>query len=235
VWARIPVVVESEPSGHLLYLGVDSEPKGAIAEFVRKMNEVQDKYEFKLNVVPRLRLNLHFQEGKADVYPLKAPLWVDPALKLQPSRPILISGTVYIARADNAFGGHKVFDDLRRRRLAVVRGYHYQLFDNNPGEAFILRHFSAALLSSNDAVVRFVLAGRADVGIVPEAVMAQFFQEDGMRHDLIVGERFDSQIPVSNLVRQGAPITVEAMSDIVELLEKSGEVGRLKAVYNLKR
>lgn len=51
----------------MLYLGEDVEFKGAIADVVRKMHEVQDKEEFKLNVAPWLCLDLHF----ADQYLVK--------------------------------------------------------------------------------------------------------------------------------------------------------------------
>jgi hypothetical protein len=198
------------------------------------MNQVQDKFRFDVVLYPRLRLNQVFIDKQADVYPFRTVAWTEPELGLLPTRTIISSGDVYFARSSNHFGGKGVFDDIRHRLLAGVSGYHYALFDNNPSEAYIKKHFNATLLNSNEAVVNFVLADRADIGIVPEMIMARFLAEPAMHGKLIV-DGFDSRVQLSNLVRKDGPISVAEMDAIVELLEKSGDIDRLRKKYSTQQ
>jgi ABC-type amino acid transport substrate-binding protein len=232
--AQTRVVVASETWDRLLYLDSKDVPRGTLADFIDRMNAVQNKFHFDLVVYPRVRLDQIFIAGQADVYPLRTLQWTSPALRLLATRTILSSGDVYVARRDNRYGGRAVFADLKARQLAGVRGYHYQLFGNNPDENFIRTHFHADLLPTNEAVMKMVLAGRADVGIVPEMIVARYRQDPALQRQLIVAGQFDSHVDLSNLVREGGPISVAQMDAIVELLVKAGDVDRLKARIKLQ-
>lgn len=227
--AQTRIVVASETWDRLLYLDAKNEPRGIFAEFIARMNQVQDKFRFELNIYPRVRLDQVFLNKEADVYPLRTTVWTAPALNLLPTRTILATGDVYVARRDNAYGGHKVFSDMKTRQIAGVRGYHYELFGNNPDENHIRTHYHADLVPSNEAVMKMVLAGRADLGIVPEVIVAKYLDDPRLREQLIVHEQFDSHVELSNLVRKDGPISVAEMDAIVELLIKSGDVARLRA------
>lgn len=198
------------------------------------MNAVQDRFYFELMIYPRLRLDQIFIDKEADVYPLRTVSWTDPKLGLLPTKTILSSGDIYFARKANRYGGRKVFDDLRARSIAGVKGYHYKIFNNNSDETYIKRHFDAALLSSNELVVKFVLAGRADVGIAPELIMAKYLENPETRDQLIIGD-FDSRVELSNLVRKDGPISVAEMNAVVDLLIKSGDVQALKATLSIQK
>src|SRR5688500_14278181 len=108
----IRVVVATEPWDHLIYADANKVPRGDIADFVQRMNGVQQQFHFDLMLYPRLRLNQVFAEKRADVYPFRTVAWTEPELGLLPTRTIISSGDVYFARAANHFGGKAVFDDL---------------------------------------------------------------------------------------------------------------------------
>lgn len=230
---RIKVVAASETWDQLLYLDKNDAPKGPIVDFIKRMNEVQDKFDFQIVVLPRLRLNQFFIEKKADVYPFRTVQWTEPELNLLATQTICSSGDRYIAKKTNRYGGMRVFDDLQHRTIVGVRGYHYRVFANNPDENYIQSHFSATLVKSNEAVVQLILAGRGDVGVVPEAIIAAYFKTMGMSDKLIVGKQFDSQVELSNLVRKNGPISREEMNHIIDLLIKSGDVEKMKHIFNL--
>lgn len=230
---RIKVVVASETWDQLLYLDRNEMPKGPIVDFIKRMNQVQEKFDFQILVLPRLRLNQYFIDKKADVYPFRTTQWTEPALNLLATRAICISGDRYIARKVNRYGGMAVFDDLRHRTIVGVRGYHYRIFDNNPDEQYIGEHYSAILAKSNETVVQLILAGRGDVGVVPEAIVAAYFKTFGMRDKLLVSTHFDSQVELSNLVRKDGPISVEQMNHIIDLLTRSGDVEKIRAAFNI--
>ncbi|HWW68478.1 MAG TPA: transporter substrate-binding domain-containing protein [Duganella sp.] len=229
--AQVTVVVASESWDQLLYLGDKNEPKGPLADFVRRMDEVQDKFHFELKLFPRLRLDQIFIDKAADVYPLRTTEWTRPELGLLPTKTIVHSGDLYFAKRDNRFGGGKVFADLASKNIVGVRGYHYRLFNNNADEAYIKKNFNAYLLASNEAVLKFILAGRADVGIVPEVIMAQYLKDPAMRAQLIVADRYDSRVELSNLVRKDGPISVAEMDAIIDSLVKAGDVDKLKKYF----
>ena len=227
----IRVIVATEPWDTLVYADAKNVPRGEIVDFVRRMNQVQSKFRFDLVLYPRLRLNKVFIDKQADVYPFRTVAWTEKELGLLQTRTIINSGDVYFARRANHYGGQAVFKNLKERLIAGVSGYHYVLFDNNPSEAYIKKNFKATLLNSNEAVVQFVLADRADVGIVPEMILARYLAEPATRGKLIVGG-YDSRVQLSNLVRKDGPISVADMNAIIKLLEKSGDIGRLRRKYS---
>jgi len=232
--AQVRVVVASEPWSRVIYSDHDGVPRGPLVDLIEDMNQVQKHFRFEILIVPRMRLDSRFMDKTADVYPLRTTAWTAPELGLLATRTLLTSGDVYIARRDNPNGGRAVFKDLPRRSIAGVRGYHYRLFDNNPDEAYITSRFKAQLLTSNESVLKFVQAGHADVGIVPEAIMAMSMADPALREQLIVGDVYDSKVELSNLVRRDGPISVAEMNEIVEALVKNGAVGKLKSRLNLK-
>jgi ABC-type amino acid transport substrate-binding protein len=232
--APIRVIVATEPWDRLVYADADNVPRGDIVDFVRRMNQVQVKFHFDVVLYPRLRLNQVFIDKQADVYPFRTIAWTEPQLGLLQTRTIIASGDVYFARRANHFGGQEVFKDVRHRLIAGVSGYHYVLFNNDPTEAYIKKRFNATLLNSNEAVVKFVLADRADIGIVPEMILARLLDDPATRGKLIVGG-FDSRVQLSNLVRKDGPISVQEMNAIIALLEKSGDIDRLRRKYSLQR
>lgn len=118
----VKVVVASESWDQLMYEDGNHAPEGVIAEFVNRMNEVQDKFHFDLSIFPRLRLNKAFMDKEADVYPLRNTAWTAPELGLLATKTILSSGDVYFARKNNRYGGSKVFDNPKNKTLAGVRG-----------------------------------------------------------------------------------------------------------------
>jgi ABC-type amino acid transport substrate-binding protein len=229
---RKKVIVATETWGKLLYADASGAPAGLLDQFIDRMNEVQDKFQFEVAIYPRLRLDALFAQKKADVYPLRTLDWVSPKMNLQATRTIVTSGDLYFARKANHFGGEKVFDQIGTRIVAGVRGYHYRLFGNVADEAAIRKNFKAELLGSNEAVVQFVLADRADVGIVPEMIMADYLRDPAMREQLIIGP-YDSRVELSNLVRRGGPVSVREMNAIVDLLVKAGDVARLRAALGV--
>ncbi len=232
--AQVKVRVATETWGQLMYLDKRNVPSGVIAEFVQRMNEVQTKYRFELTIYPRLRLDQVFIDKQADMYPLRTVAWTRPELGLLATRTVFSSGDVYFAHSSNRFGGRRVFADLKARKVAGVRGYHYRLFDNNPDEAYVRKQHGAYLVSSNEAVVNFVLADRADIGIIPEVIMAHYLADPKMRAQLIVGD-YDSRAELSNLVRKDGPISVDDMNAIVDLLARAGDIDKLKARLSVQK
>ena len=231
---RKRVVVVAVFWANFVELDARGQARGAIVDFVHQMNEVQDRYQFELQVVPRRRLDLMFRQQQGDVFPLAAKVWADPELNLDPTRTILRTGDVYIARADNPYGGAKVFDELAKRNLAGVLGYHYGLFENNADERAVRQRFKVQFLPNDEAVLKFVLLGRAEVGILSEAVLAQSLADPALRSRLIIAAQYDSRVDLSNLVRRGGPIGVADMNELIERMEKAGHVDRLKSRMSLK-
>jgi ABC-type amino acid transport substrate-binding protein len=233
--AQVKVLVATDSWAQLMYLDSKNVPSGVLADFVNRMNEVQDKFKFELVIYPRLRVDSAFELKEADVYPLRTVLWTKPEHNLLPTKTIFVSGDVYFARKSNRFGGHKVFQNLKSRNVAGVRGYHYQLFNNNPDEAYIKKNFKAYLFGANEQVIKFVLADRADIGIVPEVILAKYLEDPAFREQIIIGADYDSRVELSHLVRKDGPISVDEMNAIVDLLIKAGDVDKLKVKLSVEK
>lgn len=235
-WAQAPTRVRavSETWDRVLYADAQGRPAGPVARFVERMNTAQSRFHFELELVPRLRLEEMLRRKEADLYPLRTLDWVDASLGLLATDTVVTTGDVYIARRAHPLGT-QVFRELAQRTLAGVRGYHYKVFGDNPDPDWIKVHFKATLLPSNEAVIKFVLLGRADVGLVPEAIVLQYLSDPVYARQLRVADQYDSQVKLSNLLRPEGPISVEEMNAIVRQLRQSGEVARLSRTFNLNR
>lgn len=234
--AQAPVTVRAvtETWDRVLFADPGGRPQGPVANFVGRMNAIQQRFRFELELVPRLRLEEMLRRKQADMYPLRTLDWVDPGLGLLATDTVVTTGDIYIARRGHPLGA-KVFTDLPKRSLAGVRGYHYKVFGDNPDPDWIKAHFNATLLASNEAVIKFVLLGRAEVGIVPEAIVLQYLDDPAYAKQLLVADRYDSQVKLSNLLRPDGPISVEEMNAIVAQLRQAGDVARLARSFNLNR
>src|SRR5450830_208510 len=120
-------------------------------------------------------------------------------------------------------------DDDFRRNTHIGMASHDEFDHSIIGGKEIGVEFNAYLLASNDAVIKFIMAGHADVGIAPEIIIAKYLADPKMRTQIIVGDEFDSHVELSNLVRKDGPITVKEMDAIIDLLIKSGDVATLKS------
>ncbi|OLZ67976.1 hypothetical protein BS642_21510 [Chromobacterium violaceum] len=231
--AQTEVIVASETWAQLIYSGANGKPAGPIVDFVNKMNKVQSRYSFKFIIIPKLRLNKFFIEKRADVYPFRTTKWTEKELKLQQTKTIATSGDVYIAKKENTHGGEAVFSNIRSRKIAGVLGYHYNIFNNNPDDRYIKGNFQAELLPSNEAVVKFILSGRAEIGIVPETIIGEYMENKTIKNQLIVSKTFDSRVELSNLVRENGPISVEEMNIIISKMESNGDIKEFKKILHI--
>ena len=139
--ARTPVIVVADPWEPLMQLDGQGMPAGPIVDFLRRMNVVQSRFDFQISVLPRRRVDQQFMDGQADVFPLRTTAWTAPALNLLATRTIAVSRDVYFARKDNGVGGAAIFNDLPRRIIVGVAGYHYGIFDNNADATAIRARF----------------------------------------------------------------------------------------------
>ncbi|MCD0493705.1 transporter substrate-binding domain-containing protein [Chromobacterium violaceum] len=231
--AQTEVIVASETWAQLIYSGENGKPAGPIVDFVNKMNKVQNRYNFKFIIIPKLRLNKFFIEKRADVYPFRTTKWTENELKLQSTKTIATSGDVYIAKKENKYGGEAVFSNIKSKKIAGVLGYHYNIFKNNPDERCIKENFQVELLPSNEAVVKFILSGRAEVGIVPETIIGEYMENKTIKNQLIVSKIFDSRVELSNLVRENGPISAEEMNIIIDKMESNGDIKKFKVILHI--
>ncbi len=94
VEARTKVVVATDSWAQLMYLDKNNVPAGPMADFINRMNTVQDKFDFELVIYPRLRVDTVFANKQADVYPLRTVAWTKPELGLLPTRTVFISNDI---------------------------------------------------------------------------------------------------------------------------------------------
>ncbi|AUH52146.1 hypothetical protein CXB49_15645 [Chromobacterium sp. ATCC 53434] len=232
-FSQTEVVVAAEVWAPMIYFGKDGKPAGSVVEFIDQMNKVQDHYKFKFTIIPKLRLNQVFLEKRADVYPFRTTVWTKKELNLLPTKTIVSTGDVYIARKDNKYGGKAVFSDIPSKKIAGVLGYHYGIFNQNPDEKYIKRNFHAELLPSDEEVMKFILIGRAEVGIMSEILVGAFMQDQAIRNQLIVSNTADARVDLSNLVRADGPISVADMNAIISKMDSMGKIEKYKKIMHI--
>ena len=211
---------------------LNSAGDGLTNDLILAMNKVQTRFRFEHRIIPANRAYQNRARNLVDVLPFGSLLW---ELKKYPnavaSATLLRSGDYFIARADAKPG---IFEDILSRRLVVVRGYSYAIFDFELDHNLISKHHSVMFTRDEESVARMILHDRAEIGIVDGAVLDWLkihAPQDYARLQISVApdKVFDRQF----IVLDGSPVQAEELNDIFIELSKTGALQRIFESYGL--
>lgn len=229
------VLVASDDWPPLLTEGAHARdaPIGFIADFFKAANAIQNSIVFDVVVMPFKRIQREVAHGNVDVVAMKNIAWMGD-LALTSSEPVIHSGDVYIALAESG-RTQTFFQEKSERQWVGVNGYHYGFANFNSDAEYLRKKFNIQLVTNNFSVIRMILKGRAEVGVVPETVLTHFMETKGIKQDaFLIGKAYDSEYTLSHLVRKNGPISVDQMNDIIRQLRVSGELNALVDKITLK-
>lgn len=207
--------------------GREGPVRGLAADLLTLLNAAQDEYRFEaVRTTPTGRY-ADFTEGRFDLVAFEDAAWGWQGYPVEASRVFLEGAEVYVTRAGTG-RDQRYFDDLRRKRLAVLRGYHYGFAGLEADPAGLRARFDIHLGDDHRDTVARVLDGRSDVAVVTRAWLDRLLRDDptlGPR--LLVSERPDQRYRFSILVRARARPTVEWIDRLLDRLEAQGALATL--------
>lgn len=176
---------------------------------VDKLNQIQQKYHFKIVVVPAKRRYQSFNEGKIDLMIFEDQTWGWKKIPHYFSALPLMDGEVFFARKENN-RDQNYFRSFDKKVVAGILGFHYALtnFEEMPDPKKL--PFRFITFPNADNLISLVLKGRAEVGIVAKSYLNDYLKRNPLSaQQIIISEKYDHEYNLGYIVRPGSPIGLE--------------------------
>ncbi|WP_419901254.1 hypothetical protein [Kiloniella sp.] len=149
---------------------------GLSYDLLRYLNQHgEGRYTFKLNIVPRKRLDALLKTNSDIIVPWASPDWFgkDARTKYAWTAPLMSDGNVYISQKQSPIDV-KGTNDLQDLVLGGILGHHYSNLDDEVA----LGRISRMNARNERSLVRIVAGGRVDVGIIAESAARYLVWEE---------------------------------------------------------
>ncbi|WP_085907135.1 substrate-binding periplasmic protein [Kiloniella majae] len=141
--------------------------EGLSYDLVRYLNKHgNNKFQFKLNIIPRKRLDTLLEANSDIIVPWVSPEWfgINARSRFLWTEPLLSDGNIYFSRKDNPID-IKEMADLNSLMLGGVLGHRYAAIDKEVDKGNFAR--TNAPLERN--LIKMLIGERADIAIMAES------------------------------------------------------------------
>ncbi len=207
------------PSGH---------QTGITVETVRLLNSLQKEYTFEIMQMPANRRYQFFERKRADLILFEDPAWEWAKYKYEFLPLEVEDGEVYVTRAGTS--SPKSFEELRKMKIAIVRGYHYSFAGFDADERFLKKNFTVELAENPEACLNLVTRGISDVTVVAKSFIYDFLRRNPSYRDKItVSNNYDSVYRLGLILNPKGRISRAKLEPIIAKLKKQPEFQKLIA------
>lgn len=215
----------------------DNQVAGLLAETLERVADAHQDIRFKIIHTSPQRRHLDFEAGLYDVIFFESPNWGWESRDFNATIPILTDEDIYLALKkpgrDLSF-----FDDVSKRRIVAISGYHYGFADLETDNSELEKRFSIEFSDSHQRNINLIKADRpsvAEVAIVSRA----YLQNHLKRHPedwntFLVSEVPDQSYRLSIITHPDAPVDAEGMIRLFEPLMESGQYRLLVEQWGLQ-
>jgi len=212
-----------------------SEKNGAGPDILTVLNMVQEQFNFIYKPIPSQRKVQAIKEGWVDVSMWDNLSWGWKSSAMQASNSLVNSKDVFIALTDDIRTQH-FFDDLTKRKLSFVNGYHYKIADFETNVDKLSTRFDLSMVRTEEAAVKMVLAKRVEVSIVSETALNWFLIRYPKYHSkILISEIFDTQYSRHFLASNKSVIKVSEINQFLTLADKKGLLAPIYRKYGLEK
>lgn len=207
---------------------------GLLAGLLDALNQQQAAFRFVMVPTSIKRRFGDFQQGRVDLAIFENPEWGWQDIAHSAVDMGLEDSEVFVSRAEPGRDQH-YFERLEGKRLALYHGYHYAFADFNSEPEYLITRFKAILTHSHDSNLLMVLRGRADIALVTRSYIGDFL--DRYREyagQLLISERIDQHYRHHVLLRPGAPISADQISEMLETLRRNGRLAEIFGRYQVR-
>jgi len=212
-----------------------SEESGAGLEILAVMNAVQQQFFFAHKEVPSKRRVQAMDEAWIDTIMWDNAAWGWQTLDIESSGPLVKSKDVYITlKKENR--SQNFFDEISTKKIAMVNGFHYKFANFETDIKKLKQRFSISLVRTEEAVLKMILAERAEVGVVSETSLNWFLiRYPQHRSTIFVSEKYDTAYSRNFLVPSNGIINVDDINEILKLADSKGLLAPIYNKYGLKK
>ncbi|MFT6632506.1 MAG: ABC-type amino acid transport substrate-binding protein [Bacteriovoracaceae bacterium] len=201
-----------------------AEYTGISKTIVNILNEVQDKFEFKLFITTPNRRYQDFKHKKFQMMLFEdiAWGWKDRKLDrlLNQSSIIMKGGEVFITINDGK-RNQSYFKDLKGKSIMGILGYHYKFADFISDPPSLKLNYNTTVVSNQENIINAVLSKRFEVGIITKEYLIQYLRQYPERSkNLLISNFYDQTYEHRLLFRKDIKnITPEYIESLIKKLK----------------
>jgi ABC-type amino acid transport substrate-binding protein len=217
------------------YVEVDAAGRasGMSVDFVKLLNESQDRWNFVFVPTTPPRRYTDFAEGKFDLVVFEDLAWWKSEPNMRTSKVLVRSGDRYIAQARQG-RGKEFFQDFASRRMVGTRGYHFGFANGASDPDLLQKQYRMQLVSSHGAGIEMILRDRGDIAVVSDGYLGWYLQRNPeARAKLLLSDKYDVEYDLSVLVRDGAEPSPAELDVLFGKLEQQGKIAALLVRYGI--
>lgn len=209
----------------------DGKPKGLTVETLDVLNKIQNEYEFLIT-----ELNPHRRYKMFDELQIELVFYEDPAWKWNTVEHIpiplgLSDDEVFFALASKS-SQQNYFENLKSKRLVVLKGYHYRFAGMNDDEEYLKKQFQIDFVHTYEAGILFVIGDRADIGIAPRSYIRNYLQQHPeIKTPLRICDKPDHTFKLKVILSKKSKISKARMTALIDQLIKHPDYQKSLAKY----
>lgn len=184
-----------------------------------------DTYTIKL--LPVERLNKLFDDNKIDINFADSPLWNDPSNGNYLFTVSYSNVDEYIYFKKDKFIDVKTPDDLKGKKVGIVRGYYYEVFENNFNNNLLIKDES----NTNEALFQKLNWGRIDCAFFDTVLFDYLIKTEKANVDDFKRGVVLTNSPLGFKIRIEKKNSVEKFNKAIEKLKRDGVVDRIIKKY----
>lgn len=215
----------------------DRQLTGLLAETLERVDSANQDIHFKIIHTSPQRRHLDFEAGLYDVIFFESPDWGWENHDFDTTIPILTDEEVYLALKkpgrDPSF-----FDDVRKRRIVAISGYHYGFADLETNNVELEKRFDIEFSDSHRRNIKLIKADRPSVAEV--AIVSRAYLQQHLKHHpedwetFLISEIPDQSYYLSIITHPDAPVDAEGMIRLFEPLMRNGQYRLLVERWGLQ-
>ncbi|MFL1454628.1 substrate-binding periplasmic protein [Marinobacter sp. GN3S48] len=218
-------------------IGPANKLQGLLADTLKHLNKAHQDIQFKIIHTSPKRRHLDFNAGLYDVIFFESPAWGWKDHSHDATMAILTDEDLYLAlkKPDRDLS---FFDDLSKRRIVAISGYHYGFADFETNNTELEKRFSIEFSDNHRRNIDLIKADRpsvAEVAIVSRSYLQQHLDRHPEDWDtFLVSEMPDQSYRLAIITRKGGPVDANDMVRLFEPLMESGQYRFLVEQWGLQ-
>ncbi len=228
--AAAPIVVETAMTDAAQPpMVVGDNNQGLAADLVAALNISQQRYQFRYQLLPTLRMRKQMAAGQLHIALFNNVAWGFEPGTVAASVEVLADADHFIA-LNQPGRDETFFEGIGQRPMVGARGFHYHYAGYEQSEAVLDLRFNTKLMTSEPAVVTAVLRGQAEIGVVSAALLNYLAGKQPEQFaQLLLSQRVDSRFSRHLVVSNSSPIDVPTLNALLGCLAANGS---LQAIYS---
>lgn len=210
--------------------------QGITVEFLELLNRSQDQIHFDMISIPSQRRYELMRREVIDAVFFEMPVWgwQNYEADIAVSSPILRGTEIFVARREEG-GKEAMFNLHPERKVAVTLGYHYAFANFRSDQNHIRSVVDAVFAEKISQTLRYLRSGAVDLAVMSDIfLLSQYQRAPHLKSELAIGPIADHDYSLPVIVHKNAPITAQQIDDLVEQLQRSGELEAFFARFGIE-